>query len=908
MKSFRLLCGHRHGTADVLTLLPVRRYEPIQSDRTGSTCSTGGGARVPPPKLLPVLSRTVQDYLDNWAESAEDEEAEAQRTGDGENSHLRVLDRYELSGDTDVGQVTVGLQLPLAVGYDAGGGVRLLPTRLLPVSLMPRTNAMAGCIDFSVPPGYDDNDYTLADLPLSTISLLTDADSANSWMWLIDGSGVRVRPPPLHPLGQAHAPVEEASVEPLLPSALSLQALGGSRSLGTFASASEGEYLSMLSLELASLTLSLEPVAPGLAAGFGVRIAPPRLRPLAAVALTELEHQPVQQGPTWTGGGARLPPPKLLPVLNRSMQDSLEAWMGPEEEEVLVTYGEAQRVGYDSDCHLLLLDRCAPSLLAVSDLVQVTLRMQTPPAGGCDGDYSVRLRPPRLLPVHLARPAPPPVYPAAGHVLPRMIGGIQLGADEDAQWKCWDQHNEQRRGQVASPHVVPRIGSRYAAGDDWRAQLDSMHLPKRTGTNQCVAPQLVASPTRQAAGTDLHPLWLTIPLRFLRWVRRGHDQRIRPEQRYLPNHPLQSLLSPEAPVDAWVQRPTLSKQRVSSKRIAERQATGLLATQGAAKATDDKQAISLVSDAAPRGPKRIAPMIVASPLPSMVATSCKRIPLEPNAQKEPLSAMRTRLASVQPRVDTGRVQQAGASRPLPQCPHSDRRADDVPRALRPRRAPSTRSDRLTDGLRHQEDRAAPVLSRSGRDLLKTHHAPLREAPQMPPACSSPPSTSQDSAIIRSKGRPSALQQCAPPASPQHHPSASSVAQAASVTQAAPDGAGPDDPSGSKGLIPTTDSGPNRANGPDRAARPSSAIKRPRTAKPTRSPLEQDADGSTADLLLHVIREESELTQGFDGGGGLSVNPLGLIQRPIMLADVVKVNSSIHHWAKRSHDRITVQAE
>ena len=78
-------------------------------------------------------------------------------------------------------------------------------------------------------------------------------------------------------------------MEPLLPSALSLQALGGSRSLGTFASASEGEYLSMLSLELASLTLSLEPVAPGLAAGFGVRIAPPRLRPLAAIALAGLE-------------------------------------------------------------------------------------------------------------------------------------------------------------------------------------------------------------------------------------------------------------------------------------------------------------------------------------------------------------------------------------------------------------------------------------------------------------------------------------------------------------------------------------------------------------------------------------------------------------------------------------------
>ena len=212
----------------------------------------GGGVRLPPPKLKPFESTGGLD-----APFAGETALPATRT---HLSHVEDLVPIE--------------EVPVEMGPETGGGVRLPPPKLLPVS-----ETVGGILEEATE--------------------LEEVESAPVVDGVDAGGGVRVVPHRLKPVGEQASAAEalESAEEALIAIVEDEDNLDGD--------------------ELAPLDEVPFDTSGG---GGGVRLAPPKLQPIVPepqetelLASAEPECLDVSEVAR-EGGGVRLPPPKLMPV------------------------------------------------------------------------------------------------------------------------------------------------------------------------------------------------------------------------------------------------------------------------------------------------------------------------------------------------------------------------------------------------------------------------------------------------------------------------------------------------------------------------------------------------------------------------------------------------------------------
>ena len=315
----------------------------------------GGGARVKPPKLLPMGGEiTVADVqaeiewravmgapemsaeeLAAFARQGLDDAAAATHTHEADDGGWTGL-----AGGADVEELE-----PLE-SFDGGGGVRLVPPPLKPVQTKPSGALLTDEDEFRAEFGAS---------PLAAAEVAAgesgeapfDTPTAELEDGFEGGGGVRVLPPPLRPVGKQTSAC----------------------------AADEAAFAAEFGAAPTPMTNE--------AGGIDAAVAP---RPAAPEALEEAEVAAA-------GGGVRLPPPKLLPVASgstktaedRQEESSYHVELGPPPPDLLLpAFLDASATAK----HLLQQEQAAEPVAEALQEAEVAA------AGG-----GVRLPPPRLLPV-----------------------------------------------------------------------------------------------------------------------------------------------------------------------------------------------------------------------------------------------------------------------------------------------------------------------------------------------------------------------------------------------------------------------------------------------------------------------------------------------------------------------------
>ena len=313
-----LLRPPKHG-------FPVEQ-QVIDANALGKGSNDGGGIRVHPPRLLTV--QVEVSYIDHSLLHESPEGSNSIDTGADEGSAEGVAlvskrGRHDENAicahgkevEALISSTLEAVCAPLEAGYDGGLGVRIPPPKLRPCAdSIGVDHSWYGSLDdttlthgenggggICVPPP----DLLPVDDQLDCLEQGVEQLEREELMKNDHGGGVRLAPPRLYPVGAGAPGIYFDDSDPYSPG--SAQTTANGQTVEAFE-----DFSQMAEPPLVA--------GPCFTSGGGVRLPPPRLLPLmddnscvAAPVLAHLSSTTITT--SWAGGGgARLPPPSLMPA------------------------------------------------------------------------------------------------------------------------------------------------------------------------------------------------------------------------------------------------------------------------------------------------------------------------------------------------------------------------------------------------------------------------------------------------------------------------------------------------------------------------------------------------------------------------------------------------------------------